>query len=248
MGDDMARYKTLIGGALAVALAAGACNRDAKDTRKETVKEEEKVADKAAAVEKERNDEIARLNERVVQLQRDYADKTAVLAAGKRTATSALREEVQEDVNNVQKAVANLGTTTADNWWEREEAAMRATLDDVGADVKHIGARVAEPAPAAPGETPATAPFTSRRDAFVAQMKGRVDAMSQALDKVKAKGPRETELNDTKARVKKIGEDLDRLASASADDWWKVARDRVRDYIDRVEASVKRLDDNKPRA
>ena len=244
----MARYKLLIGGALALALAGGACNRDAKDTRKEAVKEDAKVADKAAAVEKERNDEIARLNDRVAQLERDYSEKAAVLASGRRTATSALREEVQEDVNNVKQAVANLNTTTADNWWEREESAMRATIDDVAADVKHFGARVQEPAPAAPGETAATAPFTSRRDAFVAAMKGRIDVMGRALDKVKAKGARETELNDTKARVKKIGEDLDRLARASADDWWNVARDRVRDYIERVEGSVKRLDDNKPRA
>jgi len=139
----MARYNTLTIGVLALALAAGACNRDAKDTRKEAIKEDTKVADKAAAVEKERNDEIARLNDRVTQLERDFADKTAVLAAGKRTATSALREEVQEDVNGVKQAVANLGTTTADNWWEREENAVRATLDDVAADVKHIGARVA---------------------------------------------------------------------------------------------------------
>ena len=237
----MGRYTTLIGGALALALATGACNRDAKDTRKEAVKEDAKVVDKAAAVEKERNDEIANLNDRVARLERDYAEKSAVLAAGKRTATSSLREEVQEDVNNVKQAVANLSTTTADNWWEREEAAMRATIDDVAADVKHIGARIAEPVPATP-------PFTSRRDAFVAEMKGRVDAMSRALDKVKAKGARETELNDTKARVKKIGDDLDRLARSSADDWWTVARDRVRDYIDRVESSVKRLDDNKPHA
>jgi hypothetical protein len=166
----MGRYTTLIGGALALAMAAGACNRDAKDTRQEVVKEDAKVADAAAAVEKERNDEIARLNERIAQLDRDYAEKTAVVQAGKRSATAALREEVQEDVANVKQAVANLGTTTADNWWEREEEAMRATLDDVAADVKRFSVHIAEPAPAAPGETPATAPFTSRRDAFVAAM------------------------------------------------------------------------------
>jgi len=244
----MTRYNTLIGGAVALALATGACNRDAKETRKDTIKEDTKVADKTAAVEKERNDDIARLNERVAQLERDYANKSAVLASGKRSATSSLREEVQEDVNNVKQAVANLGTTTADNWWEREEDAMRATIDDVAADVKHLGGRFSEPAPAAPGETLATAPFTSRRDSFVAAMKGRVDALDHALDTVKAKGARETELNDTRDRVKKIASDLDALARASADDWWALSRDRVRDYIDRVEASVKRLDDNKPRA
>jgi len=242
----MGRYITLTGCALAVALAAGACNRDAKDTRKEANKEDAKVADAAAAVEKERNDEIARLSDRVAQLERAYSDKTAVLATGKRVATSSLREEVQEDVDNVKLAVTNLSTTTADNWWEREEGAMRATIDDVAADVKRFAGHVAEPAPAAPGETPASAPFTSRRDAFVAAMKGRIDALDHALDKVKVKGARETELNDTRQRVKKIAGDLDRLARASADDWWTVSRDRVRDYIDRVEASVKRLDDNKP--
>jgi len=244
----MAPNKTLIGSILALTLAAGACSRSAKDTRQEAVKEDAKVADAAAAAEKARNDEIARLNDRVARLERDFTDKAAVLAAGKRIATSSLREEVQEDVNNVKQAVANLSTTTADNWWEREEAAMRATIDDVGADVKRIGGRVSEPAPAAPGQTAASAPFTSRRDSFVAEMKGRIDAMDHALDKVKAKGARETELNDTRDRVKKIAADLDHLAGAAADDWWTVARDRVRDYIDRVEASVKRLDDNKPRA
>jgi hypothetical protein len=244
----MARNTTVIGGILALTLGVGACNQSAKDTRQEAIKEDTKVADQAAAVENDRNDEIARLNDRVTQIERDYSEKSAVLASGTRTATSALREEVREDVNNVKQAVANLSTTTADNWWQREEDAMRATIDDVAADVKRLGAAVAAPSPAAPGETTATAPFTSQRDAFVAAMKGRVDALDKALDKVKANGPRETELHDTHDRVKKLAADLDALASASADDWWHVSRDRVRDYLDRVEASVKRLDNNKPRA
>jgi hypothetical protein len=243
----MARNTTVIGGLLALALGGVACNQSAKDPRQEAIKEDAKVADAAAAVEKERNDEIARLNDRVAEIERDYANKSAVLASGKRTATASLREEVQEDVNHAKQAVANLSTTTSDNWWQREEDALRATLDDVAADVKHLGGVVAEPA-TAPGETAATAPFTSRRDSFVAAMKGRVDAFERALEKVKAKGARETELRDTRDRVKKIASDLDALAGASADEWWNVSRDRVRDYLDRVEASVKRLDNNKPGA
>ena len=82
----------------------------------------------------------------------------------------------------------------------------------------------------------------------MADLRARVEAFDAALDKVKASGPRETELDDTRARVKKLGEDLDRLASASADDWWNVTRARVTDYVDRVEASIKRLDDNKARS
>ena len=243
----MVRHLTVTA-ALALTLAAGACNRGASETREDVVKDDAKVADAAAEAEKARNDEIARLNDRVAQLERDYAEKTAVLATGTRTATAALREEVQEDVTNVKQAVTGLGTTTTDNWWTHEEDAVRATIDDIAADVKHLGARIADPTPATPGETPATAPFTSRRDAFVAEMKGRLDSMDKALDKVKAKGARETELHDTQARVKKITGDLDALATASAEDWWTVSRDRVRDYLDRVEASIKRLDNNKPGA
>jgi hypothetical protein len=69
--------------------------------------------------------------------------------------------------------------------------------------------------------------------------------MQQALDRVKARGAQKTEIEDTRARVKKLGDDVDRLRSASADDWWDVTKTRVNEYVDRVEASVKRLDDNK---
>jgi hypothetical protein len=69
--------------------------------------------------------------------------------------------------------------------------------------------------------------------------------MENALDNVKARDAQKTELEDTKARVKKLADDLDRLGSASADDWWDVTKARVNEYVDRVENSVKRLDDNK---
>jgi len=69
--------------------------------------------------------------------------------------------------------------------------------------------------------------------------------MERALDNVKASGTKETEVEDVRARVKKLGDDVDRLRSASADDWWDITRTRVSEYVDRVERSVKRLDDNK---
>ena len=69
--------------------------------------------------------------------------------------------------------------------------------------------------------------------------------MERALDDVKVRGTQETEVEDVRARVKKLGDDVDRLRSASADDWWDVTKARVSEYVDRVEQSVKRLDDNK---
>jgi outer membrane murein-binding lipoprotein Lpp len=79
----------------------------------------------------------------------------------------------------------------------------------------------------------------------VSELRAKVDAMEQALDGVKARGTKETEIEDVRARVKKLGDDVDKLRSASADDWWDVTKTRVSEYVDRVEQSVKRLDDNK---
>ena len=90
-----------------------------------------------------------------------------------------------------------------------------------------------------------TAPFTSRRDELVASLRARADAMDEALKNVKARGAADTELDDTRARVKKLRDDLDGLRSADADDWWDISKARVTDYVDRVEASVKRLDDDR---
>jgi hypothetical protein len=230
-------------GTLTLALVVPACNRAEQPTPDAT---RDAVAEGAAEAQKERADAMARLNERVAAIEREYAEKNAEVASGAKTATAALREEVREDVDNVKEAVASLGTTTADNWWDRHEQALRRTADDVEADVKHLAKQFRPVQPAA--AVPAGAPFTSRRDAFVADLRARVDGFAKALDDVKASGPRETELDDTRARVHKLREDVDRLASAKADDWWDVTRARVTDYVDRVEASIKRLDDNKARS
>ena len=239
--------RSIVGiGAIALSVGVAACNRPAQETRDEAKDTAASVADATVDAQKQRDAEVSRLNDRIAEIEREYAAKSEQLAAGKKTATASLREEVQEDVTNVKQAVANLSTTTADNWWEREEQVMKRAVDDVAADVKQLAGHVSEPNPVG-NDTPATAPFTSRRDAFVAEMKGRVNTLRRALDTVKAKGPRETELTDTKARVEKLAEDLDKLATASADRWWDVTKDRVEAYLDRVEASVKRLDDNKPR-
>jgi len=47
------------------------------------------------------------------------------------------------------------------------------------------------------------------------------------------------------ARIDKLQDDLDRLPSVSADEWWDVSAALVRGYIDRVERSIGRLDNDK---
>lgn len=234
-------------GAIVLVVALAGCSSPAQETRDEAKNASADVADATAEAHREKQAEVSRLTERAAGIERDYLAKTEQLTAGTKVATSGLREEVQEDVANVKEAVANLSTTTEANWWEREEAAVQRSVEDIASDVKRLAGSVPEPNPVAI-DTNATAPFTSRRDAFVTATKGRVNTLRRALDPVKANGPSEAELNDTKARVDKVAEDLDKLAAASPDDWWDVTTDRIEAYLDRVEASVKRLDDHKSQA
>ena len=69
--------------------------------------------------------------------------------------------------------------------------------------------------------------------------------MEEQLKNVRARACVETELEDTRARVNKLKEDVGRLGRASADDWWDISSKRVSEYIERVERSVERLDNDK---
>ena len=228
--------------------SAAACTREtARDSTPTT--DVTAKPDRAAEVQRERDKDISQLTQRVAEVERKYQQQVVDKPRGTAGATAGLREEIQEDVKNVRHAVDDLKTTTTDNWWERHEQAMNRTADDVAEDVRRLsGGRalpdVSKPTTAPGGDVASSAPFTSRRDRFLKELRARIESWDKALEKVKASGARKTELDDVRARVRKLDDDLDRIEKANADDWWNVTKARVSDYIDRVEKSVARLDDN----
>jgi DNA repair exonuclease SbcCD ATPase subunit len=211
--------------------------------------EKKAAAEKQAAEQRERSEEAAELERRAANLESQWTEMQTKVKTRERTATAGLREEVEEDVKNARAAAADLKTTTQENWWERHERALERSVSDVQSDVQRLTKQKTMPEPtekAAP--VGAAAAFAERRDAFVSRLRARLDAMEEQLDKTKAKGALETELQDTKARIDKLQEDLDKLRGVSPDAWWDVSSERVGEYIERVEASIKRLDDNKTQA
>jgi hypothetical protein len=236
--------------AIVALFLAAACNRSVTDSRDTKADQAgTRNADRVQELQRERDSDTSQLDKRVTEIEREYAEANQKVVSGQRSATAGLREELKEDVTNVRKAVADLRTTTPENWWNRHEQAMTRTADDIEADVSRLAGKVTPTRPPATsdktGETVSTAPFTSRRDTFVSELRARVDAMDRAMKDVKAGGAQETEVEDVRARVKKLSEDVDRLRSADADDWWDITKARVTEYVDRVERSIKRLDDNK---
>jgi hypothetical protein len=242
-------------GLLTLSIAIGGCRRDDNAVRdRSTASSAAPPSDRASELQRQREEDLSKMDARVAALEREYQEQRAARPSGTAgtTATAGLRGEVKSDVTDVRKAVDNLRTTTPENWWDRHMAALRMGFDDVEKDVKRFtrtsalpgqpkASRVAD----ASGEPVSTEPFTSSRDKFVADMHVRVEAMKKALDNVKASGARKTELDDLRSRVDKLGDDIDSLKSASAEDWWTLSKARVSDYIARVEKSVGRLDDNK---
>jgi DNA repair exonuclease SbcCD ATPase subunit len=205
-----------------------------------------KSVEKVAADQRERSEQAAELERRAANLESQWTEMQTKVNTRNRTATAGLREEVAEDVKNAQSAVADLKTTTEENWWERHERALERSVSDVQADVQRLTKQKTMPEATEKAEpVGTTAGFAERRDAFVSRLRARVDAMEEQLDRMKADGALKTELQDTKARIDKLQADLDELRSVSPDVWWKVSSERVSQYIERVEDSIKRLDDNK---
>ncbi len=134
-----------IAGALVLAMTVTGCGRStARDERTTTAAADEatRAAEREAELRRVHDEEIGRMDARVAALDRDYQQKIAKTAATPRgtagAASARVRTELTEDVANVKKAVADLRTTTPENWWDRHEQAMKRTADDVEADVKHV--------------------------------------------------------------------------------------------------------------
>ena len=238
-------------GVMALTLSIGACSRERSVEQRDRATAVRDV-DRAAALQEQRDRDLSKMDDRIAALEREYQEKRASTPSGTSgKATISLRDELKSDMDDVKAAVSRLRTTTPENWWDRHESALETAIGDVDKDVRRF---TGIPASAPPkdlrttdesGQPVSTAPFTSRRDKFVADMRTRLDGMGKALDAAKATGPRKTERDDLHARIEKLAGDIKRLGSASAEEWWDLSKARVDEYIDRVERSIARLDDNK---
>jgi DNA repair exonuclease SbcCD ATPase subunit len=242
---EMQYVRVITVAAIAAALMAPACK--GQEPARSSASDGPGRADTAAAdLQRKRDDEGAKLEKRVADLERRWMEMESKIADKSATPTAALKAEVKEDVKNTRDAVADLKTTTPENWWERHERVMERTAEDIEADVRRFAKAPTSSATGREPETPANAaPFESRRDRFVARLRSRVDAMQDQLKDVRARDAQKTELEDTRARVNKLKDDVERLRNASPEDWWDISARRVSEYVERVEDSIRRLDDNK---
>jgi hypothetical protein len=225
--------------ALTAGLSVAACNQPRQET---APAREEAVADER----QQQQDEAAELEKRAADLEREWDEMQARLAKDTASATATMKAEVKEDIANAREAVADLKTTTPENWWERHERIMERNAADIEADVKRFATNWKAPeAPAEVGTTGTAEGWEARRDRLVTRLQSRIEAMENALRDVDQKGAKETELEDTRARVVKLKTDTDKLRTASEEDWWELTKERVHEYIERVDRSISRLDDNR---
>jgi|SRR5579871_2809417 len=234
-----------MGAALTALLCFTACTRQTTTSDANRSGDANRVAPTDA--QHDRDQDVAKLEKRLDDVDRKWSDKESKLAQERAKATAAMRTEVRQDIKNAREAVENLKTTTPENWWDREEGVLDRTTAELEHDVQRFTGRPLrnDVSNRKDHDTQKDTAFALRRDHFIDSLQPRVNAMKKQMDAVSAKGTENTERNDTLDRVKKLDSDLSELRKASPDDWWKISRDRVSDYIDRLEKSVNRLDDNK---
>src|SRR5581483_9005082 len=153
----------------------------------------------------DRDADINHLQQRLDDVNRKWTEQEKKLEQERASATAAMRTEVTEDLKNAQHAIDNLKTTTADNWWDREEGVLEQTTAELEKDVRRFTGRPVRPdSQTKPKSTEHDTAFAARRDQFINDLQPRVDSMKKQLDRVSAKGTENTERKDTRARVDKL--------------------------------------------
>ncbi len=161
-----------MGVAVFAALVAAACG--SPEPVREPVRQESAAETAAAELQRKHNDEAAQLEKRAADLESRWTEMEGKVKGKSAAPTAGLRAEVQEDIKSVRGAVADLKTTTRENWWERHERAMDRSAGDIEEDVRRFS-KSKQPAPAQPETMANAGPFESRRDQFVSRMRARVE-------------------------------------------------------------------------
>lgn len=228
-------------------LSITACSRQHTTGNADRTGDANRVATTDA--QRDRDADINHLQQRLDDVNRKWGTQEKKLEQEQASATASMRKEVTRDVNHARQAIENLRTTTPANWWEREEDVLRQTTAELERDVQRFTGQPVRPeAQTKPKSTEGDTAFAASRDQFINDLQPTVDAMKKQLGRISAKGTENTERKDTRARVNKLSDDLATLRNATPDDWWTISRDRVSDYLDRLEKSVSRLSDNKPKS
>jgi DNA repair exonuclease SbcCD ATPase subunit len=216
---------------MAAALAGAACDRGR--TADETAR-----PDVAAEDRQRQQDETASLEQRVNEVEEEWKQAEQRLSRETTEAATAARREIEEGVAEVRQAVAELRNTNAENWWDRYERDLEQEADEIEQDVRRFARRWTPADTREVGTAGDETSWEARRDRLVARIEARIEAMEEAFKDVDSRTAREVE--ETRGRVGELREDTNRLRRASEDQWWEVTRERIENYIERLEASIER--------
>jgi TolA-binding protein len=215
------------------AFGTAACNRPAEETREEATEIDQQV-------DRQQN-EVAELEQRTNELERDWNAAQERLSKRTDAAATEAKAEIQEMIADVKREVAELRSTSADNWWDRTEQDIESAAGEVEQDVKRFARRwTPDVDNDNVGTTGNADTWEARRDRLVNRMQARIDSMEQALRDVGPDADKE-DVEETRAEIRDMREENDRLRGADENDWWDVTRERVNNFIERIDARIDRL-------
>jgi hypothetical protein len=193
-----------------------------------------------------RQNETMELDNRLAAVEHEWQEVQAALSRQASAVSAEVKTRVQDDLKDAREAIAELRTTTAENWWERQERQIERAAENLEQDVRRYARNWK--APDTTGET-GTAGETSdwhvRRDQLIARMQARIEALEAALRDVSVRDADKADVEDTRMRVKQLREDTGRLRDTTEQDWWDVTTQRLERSIERIDAAIDRITNNR---
>lgn len=235
----MRMAKLMIGVAVAAALTASACDRGRETD--ETARQDTTGIEQQQEQQRQQ-EEMTRLEARVAELEREWNDAQARLSRQTEEATAEARAEIEQGIADLRQEIADMRTTNMENWWERHEREMEETVADVEQDVRRFARRWSPDDQEEVGTTGDAESWEARRDRLVNRIQARIESMEQALENdADARTADREDVEQTRARVRYLREQNERLREASEQDWWEITQQRVNGYIDWIETRIDRL-------
>lgn len=218
-------------GAIVVSAMAAGCGR--------TEPTAENAPREAAETGPATDQEVAEFENRLDALERDWNAAQERLGDQAASTAAAARRTIDEELRELRASIDELRTTTAQNWWDRQERQLERTAERVQQDVRRV-ARSWTPAEASDevATSGETSDWRARRDALVSGLERRIRDMEEALEGL---DPRDPGVEQARERVQHMKDDAERVRGASEDGWWEITKARIRVSLDRVDAAIDRL-------
>lgn len=230
---------------LAGALAAAGCSR----ADKATTGSADRAAPDQAAIQRDRDEYVAKLDRRIAEMER----RAAELKASAAEKTKDRLDDIQDSLKDLREEVAEIRRPNAGTeWWPMTERYVERDAQRLETGVRGRGtgsaARTDTTPPSATdaAKTDSAADMAARRDRFVVRMQAQIDQLERELNLAPADRVRGGDIEGVRSELKDLREEVAELKNVTAANWWDNTKTRLDRAMSRMERAIENVGKDKP--